>query len=109
MLPWCTCCWRSCRPTTRGRRSCRRSTEREVEGRPEDAALRDDGTDERGRRDVEGRIVHGRGLGRGRLEPDPSHLAGVALLDGDLASRRKRGIDRRGGRGHVEGHRVVTG
>src|SRR5437773_1715786 len=54
---------------------------------PHDAALGDDRGDQRGRRDVEGGVVHGRAVRRRGVRADTAHLATVALLDRDVGAR----------------------
>src|SRR5262245_33983223 len=80
----------------------------EVVGPPEDAALCDDRGDERGWRDVEGRIPGGGRRGHDAPAAHLLNLAGIPLLDRNGGAVGNPDVDGRERRGDVERNPVVT-
>ncbi len=71
--------------------------------------LGDDGGDVLGGRDVEGGVLDGGAVGGHLLAVGVGDLGGGTLLDGDLIAVFRGDIDRREGRGYVEGDAVLFG
>ena len=78
-------------------------------GGAEHAPLGDDGRDQAGRGDVEGRVAGRNALRRDEPPEDAHHLVGAALLDGDARAGGERRVEGAPGCRHVERDVVVAG